>query len=111
MARGETQCRIARFTSAARRSVQGCPQLLEQRPAIAGAAQPVNSGDCSPPVYRSGVSELTTINKPDRTFITHSDRLLTFTANGNTFTTDDRFTRFAGPKHPCLINQSQERET
>ena len=110
MAGGETRCRIARFTSAARLSVQGCPQLLEQRSAIAGAAQPVNSGDCSPPVYRSGVSELTTINKPARTFITHSDGL-TFTTDGNTFTTDDRFTRFVGPKHPSLINQSQEEET
>jgi hypothetical protein len=55
---------------------------VEQRPAIGGAAQPVNSGCCRFPLYRSGVSELTTINKPDRTFITHSDRLLTFTANG-----------------------------
>lgn len=55
---------------------------LEQRPALGGAAQPVNSGCFSFPLYRSGVAELTTINEPDRTFITHSDRLLTFTATG-----------------------------
>ena len=44
-------------------------------------------------------------------FITHSDRLLTFMANGNPCTTDDRFTRFVSPKHPSLINQPQEEAT
>ena len=84
---------------------------VEQRPAIGGAARPVNSGCCSFPVYRSGVSELTNDQRARQDFITHSDRLLTFTANGNTFTTDDRFTQFIGPKQPSLIDQPQEEGT
>src|SRR5205809_5156072 len=69
-----------------------------------GQTPAVNSGYCSFPVYRSDVFKLTTITKPDGTLITHIDRVLTFTANGKTLTSDDHFTRFVDPTQPYLID-------
>ena len=71
-----------------------------------GQTSPVNSGYCSFPVYRSDVFKLTTIAKPDGTLITHIDRILTFTANGKTLTSNDHFTRFVDPARPYLIDIS-----
>jgi hypothetical protein len=71
---------------------------------IEGQTQPVNSGYCSFPVYRSDVFKLTTITKPDGTLITHIDRVLTFAANGKTLTSNDHFTRFVDPRRPFLID-------
>jgi len=81
---------------------------VEQRPAIGGAAQTVNNGCCSFPLYPS-VLELTTVNEPDRTFITQA-RVLTFTANGtrSPLTTAHAVGR---PKRPSFIDQSQEEGT
>lgn len=73
---------------------------------VVGQTQPVNSGYCSFPVLRSDVFKLTTITKPDGTLITHIDRVLTFTANGNTLTSNDHFTRFVDPGQPFLIDIS-----
>jgi hypothetical protein len=87
-------------------SVHGCPQLLEQRPAIVGAAEPLNRAHCSPPVYRSSVCEPTAINEPDRTFITQRSRPHVH-GERHTFTNDDRFTRFVGPIQPSIIDQPQ----
>jgi hypothetical protein len=52
----------------------------------------------------SDVFALTTITKPDGTLITHIDRILTFTANGKTLTSNDHFTRFVDPTQPFLID-------
>jgi hypothetical protein len=71
---------------------------------VTGQTPLVNSGYCSFPVYRSDVFKLTTIAKPDGTLITHIDRVLTFTANGNTLTSNDHFTRFVDPAQPFLID-------
>src|SRR5207247_4542484 len=71
---------------------------------VTGQTPLVNSGYCSFPVYRSDVFKLTTIAKPDGTLITHIDRVLTFTANGKTLTSDDHFTRFVDPTQPYLID-------
>jgi hypothetical protein len=73
---------------------------------VTGQTPSVNSGYCSFPVYRSDVFKLTTIAKPDRTLITHIDRVLTFTANGKTLTSDDHFTRFVDPTQPFLVDIS-----
>ena len=64
----------------------------------------MDSGYCSFPVYRSDVFRLTTITRPDGTLITHIDRVLTFTANGKTLTSNDHFTRFVDPAQPFLID-------
>jgi hypothetical protein len=69
-----------------------------------GQTSPVDSRYCSFPVYRSDVFALTTITKPDGTLITHIDRILTFTANGKTLTSNDHFTRFVDPTQPFLID-------
>src|SRR5438128_4029352 len=69
-----------------------------------GQTSPVNSGYCSFPVLRSDEFALTTITKPDGTLITHIDRILTFTANGKTLTSNDHFTRFVDPTAPYLID-------
>jgi hypothetical protein len=71
---------------------------------VTGQAPPVNSGYCSFPVYRSDVFKLTTITKPDGTLITHIVRVLTFSANGKTLTSNDHFTRFVDPARPYLID-------
>ena len=71
---------------------------------VTGQTPSVNSGYCSFPVYRSDVFKLTTIAKPDGTLITHIDRVLTFTANGETLTSNDHFTRFVDPTQPYLID-------
>ena len=71
---------------------------------VTGQTPSVNSGYCSFPVYRSDVFKLTTIPKPDGTLITHIDRVLTFTANGKTLTSNDHFTRFVDPTQPYLID-------
>jgi len=71
---------------------------------VTGQTPLVNSGYCSFPVYRSDVFKLTTIAKPDGTLITHIDRVLTFTANGKTLTSDDHFTRFVDPTQPFLVD-------
>jgi hypothetical protein len=71
---------------------------------IEGQTPPVDSGYCSFPVYRSDTFRLTTISKPDGTQITHIDRILTFTANGKTLTSNDHFTRFVDPSRPYLID-------
>jgi hypothetical protein len=71
---------------------------------VTGQTPSVNSGYCSFPVYRSDVFKLTTIAKPDGTLITHIDRVLTFTANGKTLTSNDHFTRFVDPTQPYLID-------
>jgi hypothetical protein len=71
---------------------------------VNGAAPPVDSGYCSFPVYRSDTFKLTTITQPDGTLITHIDRVLTFTANGKTLTSNDHFTRFVDPAQPWLID-------
>ncbi len=71
---------------------------------VTGQTPQVNSGYCSFPVYRSDVFALTTITKPDGTLITHIDRILTFTANGKTLTSNDHFTRFVDPTRPYLID-------
>jgi hypothetical protein len=71
---------------------------------IEGQTQPVNSGYCSFPVLRSDQFKLTTITKPDGTLITHIDRVLTFSANGRTLTSNDHFTRFVDPAQPFLID-------
>ena len=73
---------------------------------VTGQTPLVNSGYCSFPVYRSDVFKLTTIAKPDGTLITHIDRVLTFTANGKTLTSNDHFTRFVDPTRPYLIDIS-----
>ena len=73
---------------------------------VTGQTPSVNSGYCSFPVYRSDVFKLTTIAKPDGTLITHIDRVLTFTANGKTLTSNDHFTRFVDPTRPYLIDIS-----
>jgi hypothetical protein len=83
------------FASAA----AGAPPVV-----VTGQTPSVNSGYCSFPVYRSDVFKLTTITQPDGTLITHIDRLLTFTANGKTLTSDDHFTRFVDPARPFLID-------
>jgi hypothetical protein len=72
--------------------------------AVTGQTPSVNSGYCNTPVYRSDVFKLTTIAKPDGTLITHIDRVLTFTANGKTLTSNDHFTRFVDPARPFLID-------
>jgi len=69
-----------------------------------GQAPPVNSGYCAFPVLRSDEFRLTTITKPDGTLITHINRLLTFTANGKTLTSNDHFTRLVDPTRPFLID-------
>lgn len=69
-----------------------------------GQTAPVDSHYCSFPVYRSDVFTLTTITKPDGTLITHIDRVLTFTANGKTLTSNDHFTRFVDPAQPFIID-------
>jgi hypothetical protein len=71
---------------------------------VTGQTPPVDSGYCSFPVLRSDAFRLTTIPKPDGTLITHIDRVLTFTANGKTLTSDDHFTRFVDPAQPSLID-------
>ena len=71
---------------------------------VTGQTPSVNSGYCSFPVYRSDVFKLTTIPKPDGTLITHIDRVLTFTANGKTLTSNDHFTRFVDPTRPFLVD-------
>ena len=71
---------------------------------VTGQTPSVNSGYCSFAVYRSDVFKLTTIAKPDGTLITHIDRVLTFTANGKTLTSNDLFTRFVDPTQPYLID-------
>ena len=71
---------------------------------VTGQTPPVDSRYCSFPVYRSDVFKLTTIAKPDGTLITHIDRVLTFTANGKTLTSNDHFTRFVDPTKPYLID-------
>ena len=71
---------------------------------VTGQAPAVDSHYCSFPVYRSDVFKLTTIMKPDGTLITHIDRLLTFTANGKSLTSNDHFTRFVDPGQPYLID-------
>lgn len=83
----------------------GASTAAAEPPAVVeGRTPPVDSGYCSFPVYRSDVFSLTTIPKPDGTLITHIDRLLTFTANGKTLTSDDHFTRFVDPAQPFLID-------
>lgn len=69
-----------------------------------GQTPPVDSRYCSFPVYRSDVFTLTTITKPDGTLITHIDRVLTFTANGKTLTSNDHFTRLVDPAQPFLVD-------
>jgi hypothetical protein len=76
----------------------------EPRSVVEGQTPPVDSGYCSFPVYRSDVFRLTTITQPDGTLITHIDRVLTFTANGKTLTSNDHFTRFVDPAQPFLID-------
>jgi hypothetical protein len=76
----------------------------EPRSVVEGQTPPVDSGYCSFPVYRSDVFRLTTITQPDGTLITHIDRVLTFTANGKTLTSNDHFTRFVDPARPFLID-------
>jgi hypothetical protein len=71
---------------------------------VEGQTPPVNSGYCSFPVFRSDVFKLTTITQTDGTLITHIDRVLTFSANGKTLTSDDHFTRFVDPAQPFLID-------
>lgn len=71
---------------------------------VTGETQPVNSGYCTFPVYRSDTFKLTTIEHPDGTLITHIDRALTFAANGKTLTSNDHFTRFVDPAQPWLID-------
>jgi hypothetical protein len=71
---------------------------------VVGQTQPVNSGYCSFPVYRSDAFKLTTISKPDGTLITHIDRVLTLAANGKTLTSNDHFTRFVDPTQPWLVD-------
>jgi hypothetical protein len=71
---------------------------------IEGQTPPVNSGYCSFPVLRSDQFKLTTITQPDGTLITHIDRVLTFSANGRTLTSNDHFTRFVDPAQPFLID-------
>ena len=71
---------------------------------VTGTTPAVDSHYCSFPVYRSDVFKLTTITMPDRTLITHIDRVLTFTANGKTLTSNDHFTRFVDPAQPYLID-------
>jgi hypothetical protein len=71
---------------------------------VTGQTPSVNSGYCSFPVYRSDAFKLTTIAKPDGTLITHIDRVLTFTANGKTLTSNDHFTRFVDPLQPFLVD-------
>ena len=71
---------------------------------VTGQTPAVDSHYCSFPVYRSDVFKLTTITKPDGTLITHIDRVLTFSANGKTLTSDDHFTRFVDPAQPYLID-------
>lgn len=85
----------------------GASVAAAEPPAVVeGQTPPVNSGYCSFPVYRSDVFRLTTITKPDETLITHIDRVLTFTANGKTLTSDDHFTRFVDPAQQFLIDIS-----
>jgi hypothetical protein len=71
---------------------------------VTGQTPPVDTHYCSFPVYRSDVFKLTTIVHPDGTLITHIDRVLTFTANGKTVTSNDHFTRFVDPARPYLID-------
>jgi hypothetical protein len=71
---------------------------------VTGRTPPVDSRYCRFPVYRSDVFKLTTITKPDGTLITHIDRVLTFTANGKTLTSNDHFTRFVDLTKPYLID-------
>jgi hypothetical protein len=71
---------------------------------VTGQTPSVDSRYCSFPVYRSDVFKLTTITKPDGTLITHINRVLTFTANGKTLTSNDHFTRFVDPAQPYLID-------
>jgi hypothetical protein len=65
---------------------------------------PRNSGYCSFPVLRSDEGSTTTITKPDGTQIVHIDRLLTFTANGKSLTSNDHFTRFIDPAQPFIVD-------
>jgi hypothetical protein len=71
---------------------------------VTGQTPAMDSHYCSFPVYRSDVFALTTITKPDGTLITHIDRILTFTANGKSLTSNDHFTRFVDPTRPYLID-------
>jgi hypothetical protein len=71
---------------------------------VTGQTPPVDSHYCSFPVYRSDVFKLTTIAQPDGTLITHIDRVLTFTANGKTLTSNDHFTRFVDSTRPYLVD-------
>jgi len=71
---------------------------------VTGATPAVDSHFCSFPVYRSDVFKLTTITKPDGTLITHIDRVLTFTANGESLTSNDHFTRLVDPAQPYLAD-------
>jgi hypothetical protein len=71
---------------------------------VVGQTAPRESGYCSFPVLRSDTFKLTTITKPDGTLITHIDRVLTFTANGKSLTSNDHFTRFVDPARPWLVD-------
>jgi hypothetical protein len=71
---------------------------------VTGQTPQVDSHYCPFRVFRSDVFKLTTITKPDGTLITHIDRVLTFTANGKSLTSDDHFTRFVDPAQPYLID-------
>lgn len=87
--------------------------LLLSLASVAAAAPPlrfpfadpqVDSGLCSFPVLRSGTGTITSIAKPDGTAIVQIDRVLTFTANGKTLTSNDHFTRFFDPTQPTLLD-------
>ena len=71
---------------------------------VVGQTSPVDSRFCSFPVLRSDAFALTTITKPDGTLITHIDRVLTFTANGKSLTSNDHFTRFVDPAQPFIVD-------
>ena len=80
------------------------PAGAEPPVTVVGQTSPVDSRYCSFPVLRSDEFKLTTISHPDGTLITHIDRVLTFTANGKTLTSNDHFTRFVDPTQPWLID-------
>jgi hypothetical protein len=80
------------------------PAAAEPPVKVSGQTTPVDSRYCSFPVLRSDEFTLTTITKPDGTLITHIDRVLTFTANGKTLTSNDHFTRLVDPAQPFLID-------
>ena len=68
------------------------------------ADPPVDSGLCSFPVLRSGTGTITSVTKPDGTAIVQIDRVLTFSANGKTLTSNDHFTRFFDPTQPTVLD-------